>query len=84
MLFRSRLFLVFLLLAAAGVIVPKTGKTARLYHLVATAAPVVWRRTGRNDRCRKYGIAARILVAVTITCTHAIVPVAAVPAETPQ
>lgn len=78
--------LVFFLFTSAGIVVSKSSKTARLYHVIAAAATVVW-RAWRNDRCRHYdriAVAVTIAVTVTVTHTHAIVLAAAFSAETRQ
>ncbi len=78
--------LVFFLFTSAGIVVSKSSKTARLYHVIAAAAAVVW-RAWRNDRCRHYdriAVAVTIAVTVTVTHTHAIVLAAAFSAETRQ
>lgn len=78
--------LVFFLFTSAGIVVSKSSKTARLYHVIAAAAAVVW-RAWRNDRCRHYdriAVAVTIAVTVTVTHTHAIVLTAAFSAETRQ
>lgn len=76
--------LVLFLFTSAGIIVSKTGKTARLYHIIAAATAVV-RRTWRNDRCWQYnGLAITIAVTVAITHTHAIVLAPAFSTATPQ
>ena len=78
--------LVFFLFTSAGIVVSKSSKTARLYHVIAAAAAVVW-RAWRNDRCRHYdriAVAVTIAVTVTVTHTHAIVVAAAFSAETRQ
>ncbi len=78
--------LVFFLFTSAGIVVSKSSKTARLYHVIAAAAAVIW-RAWRNDRCRHYdriAVAVTIAVTVTVTHTHAIVLAAAFSAETRQ
>lgn len=78
--------LVFFLFTSAGIVVSKSSKTARLYHVIAAAAAVVW-RAWRNDRCRHYdriAVAVTIAVTVMVTHTHAIVLAAAFSAETRQ
>lgn len=76
--------LIFFLFTSAGIVVSKSSKTARLYHVIATAAAVIG-RAWRNDRCRQYNrIAVTITVTVAVTHTHAIVLAAAFSAETPQ
>lgn len=78
--------LVFFLFTSAGIVVSKASKTARLYHVIAAAAAVVW-RAWRNDRCRHYdriAVAVTIAVTVTVTHTHVIVLAAAFSAETRQ
>ncbi|MDE6363409.1 MAG: hypothetical protein K2L86_03975 [Lachnospiraceae bacterium] len=78
--------LVFFLFTSAGIVVSKSSKTARLYHVIATTASVIWRAWG-NDGCRHYdriAVTVAITVTVTITCTNAIVLATAFSAETPQ
>ena len=78
--------LIFFLFTSAGIVVSKSSKTARLYHVIATAAAVIG-RAWRNDRCRQYNrIAVTITVTATVavTHTHAIVLAADFSTETPQ
>lgn len=76
--------LIIFLFTSTGIVVSKSGKTARLYHVIATAASVI-RRAWRNDWCRHNdGIAVTITVTAAVTHTRAIVLAAAFSAKTPQ